>query len=50
MDKFRKEFFDMQKLAFEVAFRAIDDENQRKKGEPSLENEDTGVQWKNDPV
>lgn len=44
----QKEFFNMQKLAFEVAFRVDDNERQIQKGQPSLDNEDTGEQWKND--
>ena len=31
-----------------MAFRLQDDINQAAKGQPSLEDEDTGVQWKND--
>jgi hypothetical protein len=38
----------LQQEVFEMAFRLQDDELQAKKGQPSLEDEDTGVQWKND--
>ena len=40
----------MQRRAFEVAFRLDDDKKQAAKGQPSLSLEDTGKQWKNDPV
>jgi hypothetical protein len=46
----RDEFMSMQKKAFEVAFRLKDDRLQARKGQPSLADEDMGVQWKNNPV
>ena len=33
-----------------MAFRIEDNKRQQLKGQPSLDVEDTGVQWKNDPV
>lgn len=48
--KLQEEFFKMQRRAFEVAFRLDDDKKQAAKGQPSLSLEDTGKQWKNDPV
>lgn len=51
LDEFKaaqKEYFQMQKKFFEFAFRLDDDEKQKAKGQPSLTNEDTGYQWKND--
>jgi hypothetical protein len=39
---------DMQRLAFEYAFRKKDDEKQRAKGQPSLDDEETGEQFLND--
>jgi Skp family chaperone for outer membrane proteins len=50
-DEFKKKYAELKKLqqeVFEMAFRLQDDELQAKKGQPSLEDEDTGVQWKND--
>jgi hypothetical protein len=46
----QEDFFAMQRRAFEVAFRLEDDKKQAAKGQPSLSIEDTGKQWKNDPV
>lgn len=40
--------FHLQTLAYEKAFRLIDDEKQAAKGQPSLDNDDTGDQWAND--
>lgn len=40
----------LQELAFKASFRLRDDILQRLKGQPSLDAEDTGVQWKNDPL
>jgi hypothetical protein len=51
MEEFKsaqKEYFEMQKRFFEFAFRLDDDERQIAKGQPSLNDEDTGYQWKND--
>ena len=51
MDDFKDQqtlYFDMQKKFFEYTFRKGDDMRQAEKGQPSLENEDTGYQWKND--
>eukprot|EP01036_Dinobryon_divergens_P031647 gene31647-41084_t len=48
--KLQEDFFKMQRRAFEVAFRLEDDKKQAAKGQPSLSIEDTGKQWKNDPV
>lgn len=42
------EFMALQKQAFEVAFRLRDNRLQGEKNQPSLDDEDTGVQWKND--
>lgn len=50
IEKFREEYFAMEKLAMEVAFRDYDNEQQKKKGEVLLDDEDTGSQWHNDPV
>ena len=36
--------------AFEIAFRFEDNEKQKLKGQPSLDVEDTGKQWKNDKL
>jgi len=44
------QFLQLQELAFKAAFRLRDDVLQRLKGQPSLDAEDTGVQWKNDPL
>jgi hypothetical protein len=44
------EFIALQKEAFKVAFRLTDDRLQVAKGQPVLDDEDTGVQYKNDPV
>ena len=46
----QEKFFKLQKQAFEVAFRKQDDILQNKKGQPSLDDEDDGKQYKNDPV
>eukprot|EP00600_Ochromonadales_sp_CCMP1393_P004728 CAMPEP_0174960084 /NCGR_PEP_ID=MMETSP0004_2-20121128/3520_1 /TAXON_ID=420556 /ORGANISM="Ochromonas sp., Strain CCMP1393" /LENGTH=149 /DNA_ID=CAMNT_0016208443 /DNA_START=204 /DNA_END=653 /DNA_ORIENTATION=- len=48
--KFQEEFFDMQRKAFKMAFRLQDNKKQEEKGQPSLDVEDTGEQWKNDPI
>lgn len=43
-----EQYFELQRKFFEYAFRADDDVKQAAKGQPSLTNEDTGYQWKND--
>jgi hypothetical protein len=53
MEDFKVEqakFFELQKKAFKLAFRLSDDENQKKKGQPSLDDEDDGTRFFNDPV
>jgi hypothetical protein len=45
----QEQYFALQKKLFDAAFRGQDNVNQAKKGQPSLDNEDTGRQWKNDP-
>jgi len=47
---FRDEYLKLQDVLYEVAYRAIDNQLQQQKGQPSLDNEDTGIQYKNDPV
>jgi len=47
--KLKTEYFALQKKVFESAFRLNDNRLQAAKGQPSLDSEDTGVQWKNDP-
>ena len=37
-------------IVIEIAFRLEDDRKQALKGQPSLDKEDTGKQYKNDPV
>jgi hypothetical protein len=44
----QEKFMALQRRAFEVAFRIDDDENQKRKGQPSLDDEDDGKQYKND--
>ena len=46
--KVQEEFLKLQNKAFEMAFRIEDNILQEKKGQPSLDNDDTGAQWKND--
>lgn len=36
--------------AYLAAVRVFDNQNQQLKGQPSLDNEDTGRQYKNDPI
>lgn len=38
----------MNKKLFEASFRMKDNLAQSAKGQPSLDSEDTGTQWKND--
>jgi hypothetical protein len=45
---FMREFDLMKRKAFKVDFRIKDNKAQKKKGQPSLDSEDTGTQWKND--
>lgn len=42
------EFLALNKKLFEASFRMRDNAAQMKKGQPSLDFEDTGTQWKND--
>lgn len=42
------EYYEIQNKLFEVSFRIYDDLKQKEKGQPSLDEEDTGLQWKND--
>jgi hypothetical protein len=42
------EFLAMNKKLFEASFRMKDNLAQSAKGQPSLDSEDTGTQWKND--
>ena len=49
-DHLQAEFLDLQNKAFKMAFRILDNKKQSDKGQPSLDREDTGIQWKNDPV
>lgn len=44
----KREYLALQTKVFEAAFRLQDNLNQSQKGQPSLDTEDTGVQWKND--
>jgi hypothetical protein len=44
----KREYLAMQKKVFDAAFRLQDNRKQAAKGQPSLDGEDTGVQWKND--
>lgn len=44
----QRQFFALQNKAFEMAFRIEDNVLQLAKGQPSLDNDDTGAQWKND--
>lgn len=46
--KLRKEYRDMERLAFEHVYRQLDDERQKAKGQPSLDMEDTGAQYLKD--
>lgn len=48
--EFQDKFFEMQRQAFKVSFRIADNKLQEKKGQPSLDVEDTGIQWRNDPI
>ena len=43
-----REFLALNKKLFEASFRLRDNLAQAAKGQPSLDNEDTGRQWKND--
>lgn len=45
---FRDEFIKLQDVLYEVAYRSIDNQLQQRKGQPSLDDEDTGEQYKND--
>lgn len=42
------EFLAVNKKFYEASFRLRDNIAQAKKGQPSLDGEDTGRQWKND--
>ena len=42
------EFLALNKKLFEASFRLRDNKAQAAKGQISLDNEDTGKQWKND--
>ena len=42
------EFLALNKKVFEASFRMRDNLAQAAKGQPSLDNEDTGKQWRND--
>lgn len=46
----QEKFFKLQRQAFMVAFRQRDNMLQKEKGQPSLDVEDTGKQYKNDPI
>jgi hypothetical protein len=48
--RIQEEFFELQRRAFEVSFRLEDDVKQVRKGQPSLSVEDTGKQWKDNPI
>ena len=50
LEELKTQYFDIQKKLFEAAFRLADNRKQAAKGQPSLDTEDTGVQWKNEPV
>jgi hypothetical protein len=50
LEEIQTKYLQMQELAFKASFRLRDDILQRLKGQPSLDAEDTGVQWKNDPL
>ena len=43
-------YFKLQRKQFEYNFRIEDNKKQALKGQPSLDTEDTGVRFKNDPV
>jgi hypothetical protein len=45
----KEELFEMEQIAFEMAIRKDDNEKQKLKGQPSLDDEDTGAQYRNDP-
>jgi hypothetical protein len=44
------EYFALQTKVYEAAIRLSDNKKQAAKGQPSLDLEDTGVQWKNDTI
>ena len=44
----QENYFKSQKEFFEYTFRVEDNKRQALKGQPSLDGEDTGTQWKND--
>ena len=46
----QEKFFKLQRQAFMVAFRQRDNMLQQQKGQPSQDIEDTGKQYKNDPI
>eukprot|EP01041_Mallomonas_annulata_P010598 gene10598-22130_t len=46
----QQQYFDLQKKFFEFTFRLEDDKKQKLKGQPTLAEEDTGYQFKNDPA
>ena len=50
LEEIQTKYLQMQELAFKASFRLRDDILQRLKGQPSLDAEDTSVQWKNDPL
>ena len=45
-----EEFFALKTKVYEAAIRLSDNKKQAAKGQPSLDAEDTGVQWKNDAI
>lgn len=46
----QENYFKLQTRAFEAAFRIEDDQKQAMKGQPSLNVEETGAKFRNDPV
>jgi hypothetical protein len=46
----QEQYFALQRTVFNAAIRQQDNIKQAKKGQPSLDVEDTGTQWKNEPV
>ena len=50
IDAVNREFQRTLNKAYLTAFRLMDNKNQEIKGQPSLDKEDTGVQYKNDPL
>ncbi len=44
----KDDFFHLLNKVYLVAFREDDDKKQIEKGQPSLDVEDTGIQYKND--